>query len=104
MEKLIELLNEKTNYEWVLWSNMNWDYLFIKWDKDNKFYEETIISKKFWFIDWLVKNDKIQSKYLTWWAKLINSRTYVEYSKTEQLIMDLSIQDNPIEWLCKILK
>lgn len=111
MEKLIPLLNERHNLEWVLWSSRyNWDYLFVKWDKDNKFYEETIISKKFWFIKRLVENDKIDIDKID---KKIRIYDYVEeYEEYDyvfpdiykQLLMLLSISDTPIEDLISYLK
>ena len=69
-----------------------------------------IISKSFWFIKWLVDNDKIDQFY---YENSVRVKKYIdEYEEYdyvfpmdyEQLIMLLSIEDNPIEWLCKILK
>ena len=117
MEKLIELLKEyienygndakvreEENYildtwiEFVYWSRV---YLY-----------ETIISKKFWFIQWLVENEKIDLEkvkekiwipcfvwYTEWEISCVNDKE--DY---EQLLMLLSIQDNPIDYLCEILK
>lgn len=62
--------------------------------------DERIISKKFWFIFWLVKNDKIEFRedfYLEdqhWWW----------FGEDEDIIMLLAIQDEPIRFLCEILK
>ena len=117
MEKLIELLKEyienygndakvreEENYildtwiEFVYWSRV---YLY-----------ETIISKKFWFIQWLVENEKIEwrkviEKEIESWLKLVRVKDFpnkvIEEDK-EELLMLLSIQDNPIEFLCSILK
>ena len=61
---------------------------------------EKVISKKFWFIKWLVDNDKIEFRedfYLEdqhWWW----------FWEDENIIMLLSIQDNPIDFLISILK
>jgi len=53
-----------------------------------------IISKKFWFIEWLVKGDKIdESKIEIHW-----------FSFYESVLMELAIKDNPIEFLCSVLK
>lgn len=110
MEKLIPLLNERHNLERVLWSNINWDYIFVKWDKENKFYEENIISKKFWFIERLVKNNKIdlwKIKKLYRKSNEHSTHTYpilYDYSYDESLLMYLSIQDEPINFLISILK
>lgn len=52
------------------------------------------------FIKWLVKNDKIKDEewqYL--WSKDMQSR----FSNTDILLMLLSIQENPIEFLLDII-
>ena len=102
MEKLIELLNE---YDWG-----ELEYTIIDWnvkrrvknmidpDKPYKWYSVWWYSKSFWFIEWLVENDKIKLwAYDVEWYHF-NVHTYLD------LIMLLSIQDNPIEFLCEILK
>ena len=102
MEKLIELLNqhriEKTDIQYELELPMPMrDWRFI-------------LSREYWFIKRLVDNDKIE------WSKLKrvfykqnenNTATYPvmsAYSDYECLLMLLSIQDNPIEFLISILK
>ena len=107
MEKLIELLND-----------YNTD------TRNLARVEELIISKKFWFIQWLVENEKIDldkswldikdylsynKRYDKWivMAENYDNDTFVVrefYSPYEQLLMLLSIQDNPIEFLISILK
>ena len=57
--------------------------------------EETLISKKYQFIERLVKNDKIDM------SKLDSRYSKVEY---EPLLMLLAIQDEPIDFLLSILK
>ena len=112
MEKLIELLNE--------YQKENKRQIFYSYNKDLDFFEcwsvswiETywdstcnIMSKNFWFIERLVKNDKIDFDKC-WICYEINS-TYDHYNLEERqdlwLIMLLSIQDNPIEFLCSVLK
>ena len=105
MEKLIELLNEYDKEEW-LWN---------KWEEDEqglnnmwKIYDYhsklKIISKEYWFIEWLVENDKIDFDNLliseqTCWTDLFYS-----FSKYEVLLMILSISDSPVEFLCEILR
>ena len=126
MNKLIELLNEYWEYDLV---EHNWE--ICKWDTNDEWeiniytdYTNNIISKKFWFIKWLVDNDKIDLnkrediiKYLE--TEFIpffedddirdfdNKECIIEkeyYSCYESLLMTLSIQDNPIEFLVNILK
>lgn len=107
MEKLIPLLNERHNLEWVLWSNANWDYLFVKWDKEDKFYEEQIISKKFWFIKWLVENEKIDywtRNPLCITERLGEKEKQIPYSFYEEMLIRLAISDKPIEDLISYLK
>ena len=104
MEKLIELLNE---YE-----KLNMCRTFIGYYKEEE--EITwdifsikaceLISKKFWFIKWLVDNDKIDLMKLKKWIE--DNKFYcAKWGKiTNMLLMLLSIQDNPIEFLISILK
>ena len=119
--KLLELLNE--------YHHFNSDLIYYWWDEEcEKFYfhtelpeeqkkklwdalindgideqrvgNEWICSKKFWFIKWLVENDKIdldEIPYLTdehWWG----------FNEYEEVIMILSISDTPIENLILYLK
>ena len=109
MEKLIKLLNE--------YSSLNWLY-YLEWvfvhdvEKDVPHLHYTaIISKEFWFIKWLVDNDKIDYKKDwknsndTWYiyVKADSEKSDLEI-KSDTLLMVLSIQDNPIEFLVSILK
>ena len=71
-------------------------------------HENVLISKKFWFIKWLIDNDKI----VLWDIALtvynldlrVGKHTYTEYPIYESLLMLLAIQDNPIEFLVSILR
>ena len=98
MEKLIELLNEYENTD-------NWENRY-----QVEFRESKIISKKFWFIKWLVENDKIdlwKIKKLYRKSNEHSVHTYpimYEYSDYESLLMILAIQDEPIKFLISILK
>lgn len=65
-------------------------------------HETVLISKKFWFIKWLVENDKIyldNEDLVSLMSDLRERRHPVKC-----LLMLLSIQDNPIEFLISILK
>ena len=91
MEKLIELLNEYEDTD-------NWE----NWHQV-EFRESKIISKSYWFIVWLVENDKISYK------KLLENSNFIEIKSigwgiAYSLTMLLSIQDKPIELLISILK
>ena len=112
IEKLIELLNEYWEYDLV---EHNWE--ICKWTTDDETgemniytdYTNNIISKKFWFIKWLVENDKIDRD------EIIISSDFMpvafdrkwekyEWSEEKQLLMLLSISDTPIEFLISLLK
>lgn len=118
MGKLLQLLNE---YERSLWSDREWwwiideDWFFCtrKSKKGNLIVQHSsldeailqIISKKFWFIQWLVEINKIDkqwSKNLLYESEVFNSQPYTDLA--ERLIMYLAIQDDPISFLSSILK
>ena len=109
MEKLIELLNE---YEKL---NMcrQFDSFELHTFEDSKWLvdrilEDTVISRRYGFIQWLVDNDKID----LWDIALkvynldlrVRKHTYTEYPIYESLLMLLSISDTPIEDLISYLK
>lgn len=97
MEKIVNLLNEYEEQESWSYDKKYWIYI---WWGDDLDYECFICSKKFWFIKWLVENEKIDFKKLT-----VN---YIyhddEWSWEKELLMQLAIQDEPIEFLVSILK
>ena len=112
MEKLIELLNEfinKTIFPYDRGAKCIWYenhlFLFETW---TDVLEDTIISKRYWFIKWLVENDKIDTDPIRTRIK----RVYVELEPREftpqdfvdRVIMLLSISDTPIEDLILYLK
>ena len=99
MEKLIELLNEYENTD-------NWENRY-----QVEFRESKIISKKFWFIKWLVENDKIDRE--KFWNSETKSSKYSDFELsydtpredyTNILLMELAISDTPIEDLILYLK
>ena len=110
--KLIELLNEYEKKSAVHWYEWYWqDVLMCRYFivKDGfEFYTDeatTIaISKYYWFIKWLVENDKIDyEKVRSWewnWSRWHFETVQPEY----YIIMLLAIQDEPIRFLCEILK
>ena len=97
MEKLIELLNEYSKEIWYFneedlqWQTKAW-----------------ILSKEFWWIWWLVENDKINTDPIRTRVK----RVYVELEPREftpqdfvdRVIMLLSISSSPIDDLISYLK
>ena len=126
MEKLINLLNKferetfPEEHEYVRfpdWTDDDWWYWYYKeqpnmWE--NKWFNYSsrsdkrnceinqllIISKEFWFIKWLVENDKIDKGEISH----IDGSYYDLYDDYDNLLMNLSIQDEPIRFLCEILK
>lgn len=90
MEKLIELLNESTNGRFKSEQDLRL-CIEMRWYCGE-------------FIKWLVENDKIdlekldKPEYIDLWDD------FMKLSDSDYLIMILSIQDNPIEYLCSILK
>lgn len=96
MEKLIELLNEYAYGEHK--------ELYYRDGEMVEINSERVISKKFWFIQWLVENEKIDLMKLKKWIE--DNKFYcAKWGKiTNMLLMLLSIQDNPIEFLISILK
>ena len=101
MDKLHELLNE--------FHLEKWERITIAWpeaeisEKEINALEATLISKKYWFIKWLVENEKIDYK------KLIDDSNFCGIKSlywwvVSCLLMLLSIKDEPLEFLASILK
>ena len=99
-QKVLDLLNE---YEDPMISR------YEKYDEETGFFilntwqkarEEVILGKTYWFIKRLVENEKVDFKKLT--------VSYIyhddEWSWEKELLMQLAIQDEPIEFLIGILK
>ena len=111
--KLIELLNEyeKENksdlyYKFEL---ENWElYCYndvsdVLWTMQDE--AMVICSKKFWFIEWLVENEKIDiESYCRITSIERKWEKDVYRDEVDSLLMLLAIQDEPIEFLISILK
>lgn len=113
MEKLLQLLNEfeeskksdkliGQEYYFVeekelarghiVWYNPTTNEHILSWIP----LHAVICSKAYWFIQWLVENNKTKEvEYWLW---------YTSYSESDNLIRLLSIQDDPIEFLVSVLK
>lgn len=117
MEKLIELLNEYEELKEKETEIRNYTRKYMKYDGEERiewtrevdgtwFGEEEstaiIICKGYMFIQWLVENEKIDVE------RVYNNSDYPMVKRNEflyeWLLMLLSIQDNPIEFLVSILK
>lgn len=115
MEKLFELLQIYIiERQWREQFKLHWDKIIL-WrpHKLHKFPQydtnAVIISKRFWFIEWLVENDKIDTDELLdiYWEtsqSMWQDNKYELYSEYERLLMLLALQDEPIEFLCNKLK
>ena len=125
MQKLLELLNQyddeegKDLYEWEIeWEDIIWYNRFWWWYETIDVSRSVIISKRYWFIERLVKKDKIdidayktvfswdldKRKNLTrqiWWEEFYQ---VVEHWAYESLLMLLSIQEEPVSFLISLLK
>lgn len=93
MTKLMELLKEfeetKNKSEQLNWTRL--------WVRASQYY---VISKPYWFIKWLVDQDK-----LLWNNKLqIRELTLWMPEKQDYYIMMLAVSPNPIDFLISILK
>lgn len=118
MEKLIELLNEyETPRSWVVYKSYDdYDWFFYwvdcDWETEIAWSDSLICSKKFWWIWWLVENDKIDFNKIPneieeIWIPMLwqwEIKYWFDSSDYYWLLMLLSIQDEPIEFLYSILK
>lgn len=109
MEKLLELLNEYQTQKGSKFKFSSYDersQSFLLVDSNEVLWEETIISKKFWFIQWLMDQNKVEFDrardrsdfpllYAGWWGF---------YSDADIIVATLSMEDEPIEFLISILK
>ena len=102
--KLVKLLNEYIgDGQERLYScyplDEDFDKFFHTKDWEWIIEEAQVISKKFWFIQWLIDNDKIDFDKIQIWFQLT-----LWYWKYDSLLMLLSISDTPIEDLISYLK
>ena len=107
MEKLIELLNEYDS--WWDYDDYYWPYQYWQ-DRDAYIYGKYyLVSRDYWFIQWLVENDKIDIEKVE--KKFYNEICITDYWdkdraywKSDLVISVLSISDTPIEDLLLYLK
>ena len=107
MEKLVELLNEyiKEKKLWNTVKEIDDDYFVNNYNNWDWYLCEEVMSKKYWFIERLVKQNKIDDSKV-WNSDMLSVQYHdlVNDYKYEWLIMILSISENPISDLCSFLK
>ena len=110
MDKLIELLNqfEKEKKSWYTWRSIDsYDncvyWVDCDWETEITMYSD-LYSNYYWFIKWLVENDKINLEHLEYLETCCMCWWFVRYWKVDGLIMKLSISSSPIEDLIFYLK
>ena len=111
MEKLIELLNEckplkKYKEYWYIWNEIYlYTYAEDYWASKSRNITLDVISKQYWFIKWLVENDKIDTESYCRVTSIERKWEKDVYrDEVDSLLMLLAIQDEPIRFLCEILK
>lgn len=108
MKKLIELIKIKDWYEDVCYKKQSdWWYMF--WLDGNAIREERMCGKKFWFIKWLVNNNKIDyNKVLISFTMSESDWLWNYYwhwvEAYQGILMLLAISDTPIDDLISYLE
>lgn len=69
-----------------------------------RFDEVHLVSKKMWFIEWLISKDKIDLLKLTCMNPQYTEILDSDFSWEDRIVMILSIQENPISFLISMLK
>jgi hypothetical protein len=93
--KLVDYFNQR-------WEEKFWEKWYFKYTM--RFDNVHIISKNMWFIDRLVKNNKIDYEKCIKEFMLKDFGKFFYMSKNDVVIANLSIQDNPISLLLDYLK
>lgn len=111
VEKLIELLNEfETPQSWIVFKSYDdYDGTFYWVDCDGEtevaLSDSFICGKRYQWVEWLVENDKIDFDGIqNVFYRNKRYKEYRDYSDYESLLMLLAIQDEPIRFLCEMLK
>lgn len=93
--KLVDYLNEM----FVEKFGRDWHFTY-----KSRFDEVHVMSKKCWFIEWLLGKNKIDLLKLTCMNPQYTEILDSDFSWEDRIIMILSIQDNPITFLLSVLK
>ena len=108
MDKLLQLLNEYKkleSFEFIDYDEKHDVFRIIPWIYHKELLPETIISKKFWFIERLIANDKLNKE---WLFNIIRESCIFDdmniYPESDYIIMYLAIGYNPIYFLTSMVK
>lgn len=108
MDKLLQLLNEyqtqrESKFKFSGYDERSMSFLLV--DSHEVLWEETIISNKFWFIERLIANDKLNKE---WLFNIIRESCIFNdmniCSESDYIIMYLAIGYNPIYFLTSMVK
>lgn len=101
-QKLLDLLNEYENPMVSWYEKYDEETGFFILNSWQKAYEEVILGKTYWFIEWLVRNDHIDFKKLD--TPRFNQLVDNTLDSYFALLMLLAIQDEPVRFISKLLK
>jgi len=116
--KILDLFNEYNLSPEMTWWEMEQPRTEKDWNAMSRIYKAYIVSRDFWWIKWLVDNEKIDFNFVEriWSWDFIYDMTgnpyynsctcedLEEYGDVDRVLMLLAIQDEPIEFLISILK
>ncbi len=97
MEKLIGLLNKYAHTDFVKYEDWCFKEKFM-WEEWMWYSDVEVISKDFWFIQWLEEHSMLNITKID--ARIALS----DFNVTDRMLMALAISDNPIELLIDCLK
>ena len=101
-QKVLDLLNEYENPMVSRYEKYDEETGFFILNRWQKAYEELILGKTYWFIEWLVRNDHIDFKKLD--TPRFNQLVDNTLDSYFALLMLLAVQDEPVRFLCSILR
>lgn len=99
IRKLIDYLNESEDWfvsKFVDYDDEDWVFILNSWQS---FHYRFILSREYWFVQWLIKNNKID------WSKfgcMINNKMH--YYPATSFPFLLSIAYDPVKTLISYLK
>lgn len=117
MEKLLSLLNEfETPQSWIVfksYDDYDWTFYWVDCDLETEIAlsDSFVCGKRFQWIKWLVENEKIERE--KFWNSETKSSKYSDFELSYDtpredyiniLLMELAIQDEPIQFLIWMLR